>query len=122
MTNSISNHTDNSYALALDDELFLYQIEQKLNDWSKGNSIYLQDINMFSLFLQRLLITLNVTKTRISEIIPVRQVQRQNYSNAISYLQNIRTLNKNTCIDGCLKLLSLFDGTRNKIIEYQVKK
>lgn len=121
MTQSTTNSPLEAFSLSLDDELFLYQIEQKLNEWSKGNAIYLHDINMFTQYLERFLVSLNVSKARISEIIPIRIIQRHNFTNALPYVQTIRTFNKTSCIEGCMKLLGLLEGTRNKIIEYQSK-
>lgn len=121
MTLPTPNLPLSAYSLSLDDELFLYQIEQKLNEWSKGNAIYLYDINMFTQYLERFLATLNVSKSRISEIVPTRIIQRHNFTNALPYVQTIRTFNKTSCIEGCMKLLGLFEGTRNKIIENQSK-
>lgn len=108
-----------SFTLNLDDELFLYQIENKLAEWSQGKSIYLQEVNLFYSFILKFLIDiLHVQAHKLAQLNPLRAVQRSNFQTGIQHLKQIKSKNIQKTIESCIYLAQLFDGTRNEVLAH----
>jgi hypothetical protein len=110
----------NSY-LSVSDELFLYQIELKFSEWSKGNDVSINQIDLFTGFIKRLLQQLNVSEKTIESIKPLCNIRLQNFINGIYEVNELKKLNSLTRIESCFNILSLLSGAKQTILNLQSK-